>query len=190
MSILGINGSPRIDGNTAAFVRETLAGAAEAGAATRFFHLEEMNISPCTSCMGCKANARCVLSDGMTSFYEVVASNTAPVGLVIGTPIYFDHVSAQTKIWIDRLYPYTYTQLGQKMFPKGYRAVLIATYDWDHPTAYDGVLDWFQERLEFYHDIQVIAKLRLWNATASPLGQRPELIAQAREAGWRLARES
>lgn len=187
MSIIGINGSPRIKGNTARFVRETLAGAAEAGAETTFLHLEELNIAPCVGCLGCKETARCVVSDGMGTFYEAIERNTAPLGLVIGTPIYFDHVSAQTKIWIDRLYAYTYTQLGQKMFPKGYRAVLIATYDWDNPTAYDGVLDWFQERLEFYHEIEVIEKLRLCNATNSPLEQHPDLIARARAAGRRLA---
>jgi multimeric flavodoxin WrbA len=27
-------------------------------------------------------------------------------GLVLGTPIYFDHVSAQTKLFLDRLYAY------------------------------------------------------------------------------------
>ncbi len=188
MSVLGICGSPRENGSTARLVHEALAGAAGEGAATEYLHLETLNIRPCTGCMGCRETARCVVDDGMTVYYAAIERNRPPLGLVIGTPIYFDHISAQLKAWIDRHFSYSYTAKGERMFPPGYRAVLIATYDWDNPTIYDSVVDWLAERLEFYHAIQVIAKITLPNATGCPPDRQPDKLRQAREAGKMLAR--
>ena len=189
MNIIGINGGPRSEGNTARFVQEVLVGAAEAGAETRMFQIGKMSISPCIACMKCKKTARCAVKDDMQQIYEAIEAAEAPKALVLGTPIYFDHVSAQMKTWIDRLYCYTYTDKGEKMFPRGFRAVLIATWDWEKEDVYDSVLSWFGGRLQSYHDIEVVDKLKLPGAAALPLEERPALIERARKVGRRLAAE-
>jgi multimeric flavodoxin WrbA len=163
-----------------------LAGAEEAGAQARLFQLGGLEISPCKACMGCRKTARCVVEDDMQRFYEAVESVSEPKGLVVGTPIYFDHVSAQLKTWLDRLYCYTYTERGEKAFPSGFRAVLVATWEWDKEDAYDPVLDWLEGRLKGYHAIETVGRIRLAGSGARPAKERDDLAAQARACGRQL----
>ena len=120
MSMIGINGSPRSDGNTRKFVQAVLAGATSAGAETALFQLGEMKISPCVACMKCRKTARCAIKDDMQQIYAAIEAAKDPKALVLGTPIYFDHISAQMKAWIDRLFCWVYTERGQKMLSRGF----------------------------------------------------------------------
>ena len=187
MTILAVNGSPRPEGNTAFLIGQVMESAQEAGAEARLFQLGSLEMSPCTACMGCRKTARCVIDDDMQRFYDAVESASEPKGLVVGTPIYFDHVSAQLKTWLDRLYCYTYTEQGEKMFPKGFRAVLLATWEMDKADAYVPVVDWLEQRLKGYHEIETIGRLCLPGSRNKPAADRPDLIAQARALGSRLA---
>jgi len=189
MSVIGINGSPHADGNTAKFVGEVLAAAGETGVETRMFHLGKMKISPCIACMQCKKTAKCDVKDDMQGIYEAIEAAQAPRALVIGTPIYFDHISAQLKTWIDRLYCYTFTEKGRKMFPEGFRAVLIATWEAAGEHAYDSVLSWLAGRMKGYHEIEVVERLTLADTGRRPFEERPDMIERAREVGRRLAVE-
>lgn len=188
MVVIGVNGSPRPGGHTAALIGEVLAGAAAEGASTRLFQLGTMDLSFCDGCRACKADAKCVIQDDMQAFYEAVEA-PGPKALVVGTPIYYNHVTAQLKAWIDRLCPYYMTRLGGRMFPRGVRAVVLATWEWDREDAYDSVLDWLADRLTEYHDIEVVAQLRMPGSGVRPLPERPDLVAAARAAGAGLAAE-
>jgi multimeric flavodoxin WrbA len=187
MTILAVNGSPRANGATAYLIGNVLDGARESGAETKVFQLGEMDVSPCTACMGCKKTARCVIEDDMQGFYDAVASADEPKGLVVGTPIYFDHVSAQLKAWLDRLYCYTYTERGEKMFPSGFRAVFVTPWGWDKVDAYVAVVDWLEGRLEGYHGIETLGRVCLPGADSRPLSERVDAISRAGELGRLLA---
>jgi multimeric flavodoxin WrbA len=186
MSVIGVNGSPRPDGNTGTLVKAILHGAADAGAETRLFQLGEMTFSGCRACMGCRATGVCTVIDDLTAFHDAVDEGIGARGLVIGTPIYWDHVSGQVKSWLDRLFCYTNNEIGENTFPTGYRAVLVATWDWDRADGYMPVLEWLRERLARYLGIAVVETLMLHNTGASPIDQHPELLARARELGRRL----
>ncbi len=183
MSVIAVNASPRPDGSTGKLIQEVIAGTEEAGKQAQVFQLGRMNISPCTACMQCRKTAECAVKDDMIATYEAVDSAAPSKALVIGTPIYFDHVSAQFKGWLDRLYCYCYTERGQRMFPKGFKAVLVATYEAPDPHCYDFVLEWLKERLEFYHEIEVVAQIAMGGSAQKPLDQRPDLVDRARDAG-------
>lgn len=100
MKVIGIVGSPRKDGNTETLVSHILAGAAERGAVTRIFHLSSMAIGGCLGCGHCRNKPECKQDDDLQLLYsEIKESN----GLVIGSPVYMWQMSAQTKIFIDRL---------------------------------------------------------------------------------------
>ena len=64
---------------------------------------------------------------------------------------------------------------------------IVHTYD-DKPGRYGEVLDWLAGRLAYYHEIETVAKLAQPQATAKPLSENPDLIAQARQAGAELAK--
>jgi len=187
MSILGINGSPRPTGYTGALVGDVLGGAAAAGAATELFQLGRMTVSPCIDCNACRPTARCAIDDDNQRFYRAVAEADSPKGLVIGTPIYLDHVSAQLKIWIDRLHAYNYTDLGDFMFPNGFRAVLVMTYGAADEHMYDFVVDWLAGLLEDRKVARVVDRIVLPGVPRLPIRVPEDVRQQAREAGRRLA---
>lgn len=97
--VVGIVGSPRKGKNTDTLVREALEGARSAGAETETIHLNDLDIRPCQACPRSPAPEPCFFEDGMAAVYRALATAAA---LVVGSPIYYDSVSAQLKLAIDR----------------------------------------------------------------------------------------
>jgi multimeric flavodoxin WrbA len=98
-NVLGICGSPVRDGSTDILVREVLRGAQANGAATEYIFLNDLQIMPCQACGRSPEQGYCCFRDGMDGIYEKFDRCDA---VVIGSPVYFDSVSAQTKLFIDR----------------------------------------------------------------------------------------
>jgi len=97
--VVGLNGSPRREGNSATLLGEALQGAEAHGARTARFDLAFMNISPCTACDECFSFGECVLEDDMSLLYK--ALEEADV-VIICSPIYFSGISSYTKLAVDR----------------------------------------------------------------------------------------
>jgi multimeric flavodoxin WrbA len=100
--VVAFNGSPRKNGNITAIVGEIIKGAAEAGAETKIYNLNEMSMKPCQGCFYCRGVETCAIQDDMKAVYEDLKEADA---VVIGTPVYMFQVTAQTKLLFDRLYP-------------------------------------------------------------------------------------
>lgn len=100
LRILGILGSPCLNGNTADLLDAALDGARAAGAQTEQLDLARMNLQPCLECRACDSGAECVHSrDDMGIIYSRIRSVD---GIVLASPIFFMSVTAQTKAMIDR----------------------------------------------------------------------------------------
>jgi len=111
MKIIGVIGSPRKGSNTEILVEEVLKGAADAGAETKSYNLAELDITPCEACMYCKGNqGECATNDDMQEIYKEL--NEAH-GLIVGSPVYFGQMSAQTKSFIDRLFAFYLPDSGE-----------------------------------------------------------------------------
>ena len=180
MKVLGLIGSPRKRGNAAALVERALEGARKSGAETEAVYLGQIDLNPCRACEGCKKTGRCVQRDGMQDVYDKIAESRA---LVLGSPVYFDQVSAQAKMFIDRLYCYCYTDLGTVNFPPGYKGIVAITYEDTDPTRYDYVLDWMKERLEHYHRVDVTAALKASSTLKQPVSENESLLGHAFQEG-------
>ena len=106
LKVCGIVGSPRKNGNVDLLVSEVLKGAASNGAEICKLYLNDMNIKPCQSC-GVDPHPRyCLFKDDMEQIYDALENSDV---IVLGSPVYFDTVSAQVKLMIDRsncLMPY------------------------------------------------------------------------------------
>ena len=104
MKVIGINGSPRKKWNTATLVQDALDGAAEAGAETELFNLYDLDFRGCTSCFACKRigleEHGCAMRDGLTPVLDAIDGANA---LVVGSPIYFNGLSAMTDAFLERL---------------------------------------------------------------------------------------
>lgn len=131
MNVIGINGSPRKQWNTATLVSKALEGAAAQEAATELVHLYDLDFKGCKSCFACKLRGgrsygKCVLSDDLAPVLEKIATADA---LVIGSPIYFGTVTGETRSFLERLlFPYlTYTVPYGTLFPGKIKTGFIYT---------------------------------------------------------------
>ena len=101
-SILILNGSPRIKGNTAVLASQVYAGAKIGGAEIESVYLSGLDINPCDACDACQAgDGGCIVEDDMQSLYPKLTQADV---IVIASPIYWFTISAQTKLCIDRWY--------------------------------------------------------------------------------------
>ena len=105
MNIIAINGSPRKGWNTHILCQKALDGAASAGAETELVHLYDLDFKGCISCFECKrrggrSEGRCAVNDDLKPVLERIAVCD---GLIIGSPIYINEVTASTRALIERL---------------------------------------------------------------------------------------
>lgn len=99
MKVLAISGSPRIGGNTEKLLDKVLEGARSNGASVRKIILNKLIFSPCQECSNAPADGSCIVRDDMQKVYREVAKADV---VVVGSPVFFGSVSAQTKMMIDR----------------------------------------------------------------------------------------
>ena len=103
MRVLAINGSPRKGGNTEILLRKALEPVAAAGHQTEYIQVGGTRIRGCTACGACgrMKNRRCVIDDDI--FNLVFAKMIAADAILIGSPVYFANMTAETKALIDRV---------------------------------------------------------------------------------------
>lgn len=122
--ILIVLGSPRKKGNSATLAARVAGGAKAHGAEVETVYLNGLDIKPCQGCEKCQRPAfeGCAIEDGMGPLYaKLKAADT----LVMASPIYWFNISAQTKIFIDRLYA---VGVGQKNILKGKHIAVVLTF--------------------------------------------------------------
>ena len=102
MKVIGLIASPRKEGNTAWIINKILEGSKEQGAETQSWYFNDLDIKPCQSCYGCRqGDLRCIINDDMQKLYHALEHADA---LVLGSPTYMGQMSAQAKIFTDRLF--------------------------------------------------------------------------------------
>lgn len=131
MKVIGINGSPRKQWNTATLVSKALEGAASLGAATELVHLYDLNFKGCKSCFACKTRGgksygKCPINDDLAPVLENIATADA---IVIGSPIYFANVTGETRSFLERLIfqYFTYTVPYGTLAPRQIKTGFIYT---------------------------------------------------------------
>lgn len=100
IQVVGIVASPRKQMNTDTLVQRILDGCHKSGALVTKIYLNDLEIQPCQACR-VQNGSGCVYQDGMEQIYEVLENAD---GLVLGTPVYYNTVSSQMKLMIDRSY--------------------------------------------------------------------------------------
>jgi multimeric flavodoxin WrbA len=97
--IIGISGSATPDSSTDTLVKEVLRGVTDDKSKKRFFRLNEMRVLPCQACGKSPEPDYCFFHDDA---YQLLHQAAGADIIILGSPIYFDSVSAQTKLFIDR----------------------------------------------------------------------------------------
>lgn len=160
MLILAVNGSARKDkGFTQVVLDRFLKGASDAGAECEVVFPAGLDIHPCLSCWQCwfKTPGKCVQDDDMAG---VIDKLKAADVVVLATPVYIDHMSAQTKTMVDRMMPlmdfdFEPDENGQWRHPvrDGFspRLVLVSVSGFPERETFAPLRAWFQRFARNFH---------------------------------------
>lgn len=100
IQVTGIVASPRKQMNTDTLVQRILDGCRKSGVLVSKIYLDDLVIQPCRACK-VQDGSGCFFQDGMEQIYELLEKAD---GLILGTPVYYNSVSSQMKLMIDRCY--------------------------------------------------------------------------------------
>ena len=98
-SVVAVVGSPRVAGNTSYLVDVALDELAHAGLAVEKIMLSEYRVLPCEGHDDCEDLPVCPLDDDAGAILERMYTAD---GLILATPVYYEDVSGQMKVFIDR----------------------------------------------------------------------------------------
>jgi multimeric flavodoxin WrbA len=103
MKVVGFNGSPRKEGNTAILIRRVFRELEQEGIETEFVQLSHKTIHGCVACQKCQDNKdrRCAVNDDAVN--EYIDKMTQAQGVILGSPVYFMDVTPEMKALIDRV---------------------------------------------------------------------------------------
>ena len=98
--VVGICGSPRAKGNTEILLDTALSVFDEKYFETEKILLCKYELKPCTSCGLCIESHECPIEDDMTE--TIIPELESSDVMIIGSPVHFNNVSGQVKIFMDR----------------------------------------------------------------------------------------
>jgi multimeric flavodoxin WrbA len=186
MKIIGFIASPRKEGNTAWIVNKILEGAKAEGAETQSWYFNDLDIKPCQSCYGCQqGDLRCIIDDDMQKLYDALEHADA---LVLGSPTYMGQMSAQAKIFTDRLFAQYHPRFSPQ-FKERAAQKLVLVFNQGNPDSslfqsyYDYTKNMFQ-LLGFDVKLHVVTGMR-----NEPAHERKDLHTAIKDIGLSLVLE-
>ncbi|MCC7558870.1 MAG: flavodoxin family protein [Methanobacterium sp.] len=154
MKIIGINGSPRKNCNTAALIGKALEGAQSRGVETELIHLYDLDYKGCKSCFACKLKdgksyGTCAARDDLTPVLKKIEETDA---IILGSPIYLGTATGEMRSFLERLiFPYlVYDPEGSTLFPRRIPVGFIYTM---------GVVEELMEEIGYHQYFNTIKKL-------------------------------
>ena len=184
MNVLALQASPRKKGNTTTLARAFLEGLGSGGVKQiKEVFLDDLEIRACTACDAClKADgAFCVHEDGMMPLYRDFIDADL---VVLATPIYWWCISAQLKLFIDRLYGLNFDKHPE--YYKGKKLVLVFTHQEEHPCSGAEIARKMFEEIADYTGMRIAGDLR-YSSDKKHVRESPEKLAEAHKLGQRIA---
>jgi multimeric flavodoxin WrbA len=188
LKVIGFIASPHKEGNTAWIVNKILEGAKEQGAQTQAYYFSDLDIKPCQGCLSChKGDKGCVINDDMQKLYVAIEHADA---IVLGSPIYMGQMSAQAKIFTDRLFAVISPRFSPHYKEKAVKKKLILTFNQGNPDSsmFQSYIDYTKhmfQLLEFdVKEVPVITGMR-----NGPAHERKDLDTALKAVGSSLVSE-
>jgi multimeric flavodoxin WrbA len=188
-TLVVLNGSPVRGSSIDRLLGAMIEGAERAGGRALHFRCQELAVRPCEACGPDATTGYCIFHDAMDDVYAALESAHA---IAVASPVYFDTVSAQLKLVIDRCNCVTPLVTlpggGEDMVPKWRRTrrgVFVTargerfTHEYAERTV-RGFLKWVGAKWE-----ETIAYPHADNERGS-VERHPELLEHARGVGRRL----
>jgi multimeric flavodoxin WrbA len=151
--ILGIVGSPRINGNTHLLISKILEGAQNFGLEADLIFLKDLDIKECDGCHSCWKGNQCSKNDDMNIIYpKIIASDI----IVFGTPVYWYGPTALMKGFIDRFVYFNCPENREKV--RGKMAILVVPFEEDNVETAEPLIKMFEKSFS-YLEMKLIEKI-------------------------------
>ena len=151
MRICILNGSPRLNGNTAELAKPFLAALTAGGATLTNYTLAQMNVASCKGCYRCQDVAGeygCCQKDDMHAIASSIIESDL---IVLATPIYTWYCTTELKAVLDRFYGLAkYYRSAEGNLVEGKRVAILATHGYDAAYAADPFVIGIQRMCEHY----------------------------------------
>lgn len=133
---LGINGSPRIGGNTDILLDKILEGAKSGDAQVEKIILNTLKFSPCQECEDMRDDGICRIQDDFQSLYKKIEDADV---IILASPIFFGSLSSQTKMMIDRFQCAWRAKyiLKKEVFPRKKKGIFVSVEASDRKDFFD-----------------------------------------------------
>jgi len=176
--VLGISGSPRMEGNTDLAVRTALDEVHRSGMKTRFLRIYDHRIESCRGCRECMKLGRCAIkNDDVEELIQLLVGSR---GAVIGAPVYWDGPPGKMKDFIDRSHGYYASKAGTLLSALDFALISVATSSGFEPHE-DIMLSWLE-----YYGAKLVAKERILARNKGDILNRPSELEKARNAARAL----
>lgn len=140
MTVLAINGSPRVNGNTTIMLKWVLAALEAEGIKTKLLLEADDAAQGCSACFLCAQNkdGKCIHQDVIS---EIIPAMAEAEALILGSPVYFSDLTPWLKALIDRA-GLTLMNAGNPLRRKPGAAVVVARRA-GHVHTYDSINHFF-----------------------------------------------
>jgi len=192
MNLVALNGSPVRGSNVDLLLDQVCAGYRQAGGSSEQIYCNQLLVRPCQACGPEPTSGYCIFHDDMDAVYAKLEQAHA---VVVGSPIYFDSVSAQLKLVIDRCNCVTpLVRIGDSYgfrpkWARTRRGVFVTAHSPRHPyemaeRCVRGFMKWigvkWEETLDYAHDDEDLGSV----------AHRPEWLERSSALGERLAKSA
>lgn len=184
--VLIILGSPRKKGNSTILAEQISKGAQSTGADVESIFLQGLKIAPCRSCYACQKpdSKGCAIQDDMQAIFPKLIEADA---WVIASPVFWFNMSAQTKIFMDRLF--ALGAYGKNPFA-GKRIAIAMSYGDVDPFVSGCVnaLRTFQDAFNFTRS-KIVGMVYGSAMKAGDIAKNEAVMAEAEDLGKKLVRK-
>jgi len=122
MKIIGINGSPKADGNTFLTINAFFEEVSKDGFETEILHVGHGQIPGCAACMACEATGECAITHEL--FKQYSGKIMEADGIFLAVPAYFGTIPGQMKSFLDRFF-FQCFQTGRMRHKVGAAAAIL-----------------------------------------------------------------
>ena len=150
--VIAVNGSPRMNGNTATLLEHAMEGARSRRADTKRIDLYRLNYKGCISCFYCKRKDKphgiCALRDDLKPVLNELKEAEA---LLLGSSIYFDNITSGMAAFLERFLFSNYIYSGEiptvfpKVLPIGFIYDMNITREWEEEVHLYSNLEKYQQ---------------------------------------------
>ena len=147
MRIIAVSGSPRVEGVTNSILLDILEKGAEKGHFGKVVVLNRLELHGCQACGYCRTEGdKCAVDDKISALIEELPDTDV---VLVGSPVYMGNVSAQLKMFIDRLYCLKDAARKPRLKPK--RALLVFSQGAPDKAYYNNMMNQVKKTLDGYN---------------------------------------